>query len=333
MFLRRNRKSDGQRAKVSFAPLNVLTDAHVDGTDPLTPAPLPQGGEGRVVESLCSLGQRGEGRIIENLSWLGQKGEGKAKLASLALLIAALLLSLILPAPLQAGKKKADVAAPTTLGPNQRSFDVTKIVWPSPPDIPRLAFKMIYTGQKIDWAGLQSNQKPKQSWMDRLAGEQQDRQVKDAQQKVGFQLIRVYGVAADSQGNIYAADQAVAAIFIFPQAEGGKVQLIKNGQDAHLPMIACLAIDDDDRLFVTDIKLHHVLVFNAKHEPIAQFGGGDLIAPAGIAIDTTNRFAYVVDTQQDQVLVYDADKYTLLRRIGTGEKAAPLDQSGQFRAS
>ena len=136
MFLRRNRKSDGQRAKVSFAPLNVLTDAHVDGTDPLTPAPLPQGGEGRVVESLCSLGQRGEGRIIENLSWLGQKGEGKAKLASLALLIAALLLSLILPAPLQAGKKKADVAAPTTLGPNQRSFDVTKIVWPSPPDIP-----------------------------------------------------------------------------------------------------------------------------------------------------------------------------------------------------
>ena len=47
------------------------------------------------------------------------------------------------------------------------------------------------------------------------------------------------------------------------------MQLIKNGEDAHLPMINGLAMDDDDRLFVTDIKLHHVLVFNAKHEPEA----------------------------------------------------------------
>jgi DNA-binding beta-propeller fold protein YncE len=143
-------------------------------------------------------------------------------------------------------------------------------------------------------------------------------------------LIRPYGVAADSQGNIYAADQAVGAIFIFPPAEGGKVQLIKNGQDAHLPMIACLAIDDDDRLFVTDIKLHHVVVFDAKHEPIAQFGAGDLVSPAGIAIDTMNRFVYVVDTQQDQVLVYDADKYTVLRRIGTAGKEHRLTSPGNF---
>ena len=102
--------------------------------------------------------------------------------------------------------------------------------------------------------------------MDRLAGEQPDRQVKDVQKKVGFQLMRVYGVAADSKGNIYAADQGVGAIFIFPHDPSGKVQLIKNGQDAHLPMINGLAVDDDDRLFVTDVKLHHVLVFNAKHE-------------------------------------------------------------------
>ena len=31
--------------------------------------------------------------------------------------------------------------------------------------------------------------------------------MKDVQQKVGFQMMRVYGVAADSEGNIYAADQ------------------------------------------------------------------------------------------------------------------------------
>ena len=315
MFLKRNLRSDWQRAAVSFEPPNVLANAHVDGTDPLTPAPLPQGGEGRVVESLCSRGQKSEGRV---------------KLTALALLTAALLFSLILPAPLQAGKKKSDDTPANVAGPNQRAFDISKIVWPSPPSIPRLAFRMIFTGQKIDWAGLQSTAKPKSSWMDRLAGEEPDRQVKDVSQKVGYQLMRPYGVAADSQGNIYAADQAVGAIFIFPNQEGGKVQLIKNGQDAHLPMIAGLAIDDDDRLFVTDAKLHHVLVFDAKHELLTEFGAGDLVSPAGMAIDTMNRFLYVVDPQQDQVLVFDADKYTLLRRIGTGGKDHRLTSPGDF---
>jgi DNA-binding beta-propeller fold protein YncE len=230
---------------------------------------------------------------------------------------------------LQARKKNNSTPAQADQQ-RRTTFDISKIVWPNPPAIARIRFESVLTGQKIDWAGLKSNQKPKQSWMDRLAGEQPDRQVKDVQQKVGFQLMRVYGVAADSEGNIYAADQAVAAIFIFPKAGTGKVQLIKNGADAHLPMINGLAIDDDDRLFVTDVKLHHVLVFNAKHEPEASFGADVLVSPAGIAIDKENRFVYVVDTQQDQVLVFDADKYTLLRRIGTGGKKHTLTSPGDF---
>ena len=234
------------------------------------------------------------------------------------------------PSSAQKKSKKNTSTTDNSLVPKRISFDITKIVWPSPPEIPRVAFQAVLTGQKIDWAGLQSSKKPKQSWMDRLAGEEPDRQVTDMQQKVGFQMMRVYGVAADSEGNIYAADQGVGAIFIFPHDPAGKVQLIKNGIDAHLPMINGLAVDDDDRLFVTDIRLHHVLVLNPKHHPEAQFGAGDLVSPAGIAIDTANRFVYVVDTQQDQVLVYDADKYTLLRRIGTGGKRHTLTSPGNF---
>ena len=210
-------------------------------------------------------------------------------------------------------------------------FDIRKIVWPNPPAIARIKFEAILTGQKIDRAALESKQKPKQSWMDRLAGAQPDSQVKDVQKKVGFQLIRVYGVAADSQGSIYAADQAVGAIFIFPGgSEPDKLELIKNGEAARMPMINGLAIDDTDRLFVTDAKLHHVLVFSAKHEPEASFGTEVLVSPAGIAIDNTNRFVYVVDTQQDQVLVFDADNYKLLRRMGTGGKKHMLTGPGNF---
>jgi DNA-binding beta-propeller fold protein YncE len=247
-------------------------------------------------------------------------------------LILTLLLAVAVSAvPSLAQKKAKNTRAAEQIVQNPRTtFDVTKIVWPSPPEIPRVAFQRMLTGQKIDWAGLQATQKPRQSWMDRLAGEQPDRQVKDVAQKIGFQMRRVYGVAADSKGNIYAADQGVGAIFIFPADDPGKMQMIKNGIDAHLPMVNGLAMDDDDHLFVTDVKLHHVLVFNPKHEPEAQFGAGDLISPAGIAIDTTNRFVYVVDTQADQVVVFDADKYTLLRRIGTGGKQHTLTSPGDF---
>ena len=258
------------------------------------------------------------------------KPRSNSILAGKGWVILALPLAVMVSVMPSEAKQKPGASAPEAAAPRRVAFDINKIVWPNPPAIARVRFQAILTGEKIDWAGLTSTQKPKQSWMDRLAGEQPDRQVKDVQKKVGFQLMRVYGVAADSKGNIYAADQGVGAIFIFPKSDKEKVQLIKNGQDARLPMINGLAVDDDDRLFVTDVKLHHVLVFSAKHELEASFGAGDLVAPAGIAIDPSNRFVYVADTQADQVVVFDADKYTLLRRIGTGGKNHTLTSPGDF---
>ncbi len=84
-------------------------------------------------------------------------------------------------------------------------------------------------------------------------------------------------------------------------------------------------------LFVSDGKMHRVLIFNTKHEVENQISEG-LVDPVGLAIDTTNRFLYVVDTQQDQVIVYDADTLKLLRRIGTGGKNHFLTTPGDFGA-
>jgi DNA-binding beta-propeller fold protein YncE len=73
------------------------------------------------------------------------------------------------------------------------------------------------------------------------------------------------------------------------------------------------------------------MIFNAKHELEGQVTEG-LQTPVGLALDTTNRFLYVVDTQQDQVIVYDADTLKLLRRIGTGGKNHYLTTPGDFGA-
>lgn len=244
-------------------------------------------------------------------------------------LLGLIVLALANSAQAQKKNKNSKTTDDTQL-PKRVGFDIRKIVWPNPPAIARVKFENILTGNEIDWAALDPAKKQKQSWMDRLAGAQPDAQIKEAQKKVGFQLIRVYGVVADSKGHIYAADQAVGAIFIFPSAKDERLDFIKNGKEAHFGLINGLAVDDNDRLFVTDSKLHHVLVFNAKHEIEASFGADQLISPAGIALDTANRFAYVVDTQQDQVLVFDADTYKLLHRIGTAGKKHTLSSPGDF---
>ncbi len=242
----------------------------------------------------------------------------------------ALLLSVALASPFAYGsrKKKNNTVPPP--GAPVKPDDFSALVWPSPPDIIRVRYVDYFAGMKINRTAVAATKK-KQSWMDRLAGtpegaEKQEKLLKD----FPYQLIGPYGVAADSKGLVYVVDQKVDAVFIF-NTETGDVQLIANGKDAHFEWINGIAIDDNDRVFVSDGKLSHVLVFNAKHQIEGQITEG-LVDPNGLAIDTENRFLYVVDTQQDQVLVYDADTYKLLRRMGTGGKKHSLTTPGDFAA-
>lgn len=227
-----------------------------------------------------------------------------------------------------AKKKKPEPVTSPEVGPRKFPFDPTKLVWPSPPNVGRIHWVNYFAGAKIDYTP-EVNTKPKASWMDRLAGGQSQTE-KFNPKTFPFQMIGPYGIAIDSKGLVYVADQRVGAIFIF-NLETRETQLIRNGFEAHFGWINGLAIDDDDRLFVSDGKMHRVLILNAKHEVEGQVTEG-LVDPVGLAIDTTNRFLYVVDTQQDQVIVYDADTLKLLRRIGTGGKNHFLTTPGDFGA-
>ena len=243
-------------------------------------------------------------------------------------LFALIVLTLALPLSGVAKKKNVKAATPVDVGPRKFPFDPKTLVWPSPPNIARVRWLNYFAGARIDY-NTEPTGRPKASWMDRLAGGQPETE-KVNSKSFPFQMIGPYGIAIDSKGLVYVADQRVGAVFIF-NIESRETQMIRNGFEAHFGWINGLAVDDDDRLFVSDGKMHRVLIFNPKHEVESQVTDG-LVDPVGLAIDSTNRFLYVVDTQQDQVLVYDADSLKLLRRIGTGGKNHFLTTAGDFGA-
>lgn len=235
-------------------------------------------------------------------------------------LVLCLMLGLMLLAPLSAFAGKKKKAAEPKKVP---VIDYSNIVWPNPPAIARIRYQAFYAAQKISQIESANNTK-KQKWMDRLAGTQPASE----NPKMLFQLSQPYGVAVDSKNNLYVADQRVGAIFIF-NTETREVELIKNKTQAHFVRIIGLAMDDNDRLFVSDPGLRHILVFNAEHKAEDVITEG-LVSPGGLALDRENRLLYVSDVDLDQVLVYDADTFKPIRKLGTTGHNHELTSPGDF---
>src|SRR5215469_1885015 len=202
-------------------------------------------------------------------------------------------------------KKKKQAAEPNKIP----VMDYSSIVWANPPAVARVRYQAFYAAQKLSQVETAPTKKAK--WMDRLAGTTPASE----NTKVLFQLGEPYGMAIDSKNNLYVADQKVGAVFIF-NTETREAKLIKNKVEAHFVRIIGLAMDDGDRLFVSDPGLRHVLVFDRNHKATDVISEG-MAEPGSMTIDRENRLLYVSDIQLDQVLVYDADSLKLLRKIGT----------------
>ncbi len=244
--------------------------------------------------------------------------------AFLGLAVAGLALSLV-PSAHAGKKKKAVVGAPKVA--ELPEVDTSNLVWPDPPDIARIRWIAQYRGEPKPAAPVTPvKEKKKDSWMLRLAGIQPvDAPKSDSR----FKLVRPYGVAVDSKGNIYTADTYVGAVFIF-NAETNTVDFIRNGRDARFKALIGLAIDDADRLFVTDSGLQRVFVFDPNHKFVATFGSDRMVRPSGVAVDNKNRFLYVTDVLKDNVLVYDLDNLKYLRTIGGPPQKAGDDAPATF---
>jgi sugar lactone lactonase YvrE len=204
-----------------------------------------------------------------------------------------------------------------------KAIDYSNIVWPNPPAIARIRYINWWASEKQQ-RNQQGNVQKKSKWMDRLAGTQTQEEVF----KLPFSLVEPGGMAVDSKGRVYIPDTKVGAIFIV-DPETRDSEMLKHGTNGNFTHIVDVAMDDNDRLFISDPVLKHVLVLDANHKPEDVITEG-MVRPTGLTIDTNNRLLYVADTELDQVLVYDADSFKLLRKLGTTGHNHELTTPGDF---
>ena len=263
----------------------------------------------------------------------GTKPAGMRKAAVSCLLIGSMAICLI-PQAYGQKKKKDKRKEQETVAPKPQ-IDTSKLVWPSPPDVARIRWVSSLEGEPPKAEAPTTSKKKKHSWMDRIAGVQEEAPKTD----VRFRLVQPYGVAVDSKGRIYAADSYVGAIFVFDlnkevSQTGGQdlnpVSMIANGKDARFRGLVGVAVDDNDRLFAVDVLLRTIPVFGPDHKFETSFGSEVLGQPNCAAIDTENRFLYVTDAAKNNVAVFDADSYKLLRTIGGPPKKEGDDEPGTF---
>ena len=114
------------------------------------------------------------------------------------ILIAAALTLTLLAMPVSSSadtkkNKKNTATQPAASAAAKPQVDYSKLVWPGPPNVPRIHYVNYMAGQKFDYTPADQQPKPKHTWMDRLAGTQPEKDKKLKQ--MPFQLLGPYGMA------------------------------------------------------------------------------------------------------------------------------------------
>lgn len=230
--------------------------------------------------------------------------------------------------------------------------NLPRIVWPPPPDQPRLEYVGKYSSE-ADFEKSKSAQ-----FFASVSGSQGEAtfqtpfgiatnnkgivyisdihlknvRVYDFNQKsVNFltketQMVAPFGLAVDSQGNIYIADGGQGKIFIYGPEHNLRSSI---SVPEELTKPAYLALNEDlGRLYVSDGLKNKIVVFNLSGEFLFSFGGvgdgpGKFFAPQGLAFGPDGNL-YIADSMNARVQVLTpAGEFVRM----FGERG---DQVGQF---
>lgn len=193
--------------------------------------------------------------------------------------------------------------------PVQASPQSSRLIWPLPPDPPRVRWMAEYT----DIAKMKNPAAKKNGWLNTFTG------TKTLDEK-RMELRKPYGIATDSRGRIYTADTELRVVFVIDPAT--KVMGRRQGSSrAPMGLPVGVATDAEDRLFVSDAQLHAITCFDPAGKLIARFGAASLGRPGGIAIDRQRNRLYAADAKENRIAVFDINTFEFLSSFGTPSKA------------
>jgi len=132
-------------------------------------------------------------------------------------------------------------------------------------------------------------------------------------------LVRPYGLVADSRGRVIVTDPGVPAIHVF-DFERQKYKFIRRAGKQEILSPQCVAVDAQDNFYVTDSDAGKIFVFDADgnyRRTIGALKGGEGMfkRPTGIAIDSAAQRIYVSDTWRQQIFTLDMEG-SVVQKVG-----------------
>ncbi|MCC6501501.1 MAG: 6-bladed beta-propeller [Deltaproteobacteria bacterium] len=180
------------------------------------------------------------------------------------------------------------------------------IVWPEPPDEPKIKYVRAYKGSAdFSGGGVATSIL--------LGGE------------TGMALKKPMGVFVGNDSKIYVTDTANSDVFIFDPKNSKMNTLANMGAKLFYKPIGVTA-DTDGRIFVTDSQVDKVTVLSSSAKILAYLQPDEPFKqPSGIIADSINRRLYVTDTHTHNIKVFDLDT---LKNTGTIGKRGK--EEGEF---
>jgi DNA-binding beta-propeller fold protein YncE len=193
-----------------------------------------------------------------------------------------------------------------------------RLVWPQPPEKPRVRHVMTIQGFKEKGGSLKAF----------IVG------------KGEHMLIQPVAVASGRDGRIAVADMGSQSVHLFLPKEQRYVRISRFGSKEILSPVG-LAFDSESNLYVSDSSLEMVSVFDSSGRYLRSMEGlqgGTLKRPTGIAYDPGKKSVFVIDTAANMVHAFTPKGERLFtfggRGLGEGEFNFPthifLSPSGRI---